>query len=246
MKTISIKTAQNVQITFELAALGQRISAYVIDLVIILTYFTLIRFLVNSVFEQNYSYNYEIGWNDISLFFLSLPCVFYSPLTEFITKGQTLGKKALGIRVIKVNGDNANLNEYLIRWLFKGLAFFLLPLEAVVVLVSKRSQRLADIMANTVVVKLQPTYDYTLQQVLKLNEDKNEIEYPEVEQFTDEDMMFIKKVIQRVEEYNNPATRQIAIDLVHDLTEKLHLPEVPKKKMSFLKKVLKDYVSLTR
>lgn len=184
MKTISIKTAQNVQITFELAALGQRISAYVIDLVIILTYFTLIRFLVNSVFEQNYSYNYEIGWNDISLFFLSLPCVFYSPLTEFITKGQTLGKKALGIRVIKVNGDNANLNEYLIRWLFKGLAFFLLPLEAVVVLVSKRSQRLADIMANTVVVKLQPTYDYTLQQVLKLNEDKNEIEYPEVEQFT--------------------------------------------------------------
>lgn len=197
MKTISIKTAQNVQITFELAALGQRISAYVIDLVILLIYFLLIQGIVSNLLFDRLRFTEEFDYRQIIIFIISLPGIFYSPLTEYITKGQTLGKRILGIRVIKVNGDNASLNEYLIRWLFKGLAVFLLPLEAVTVLVSKRSQRLADIMANTVVVKLQPTYDYTLHQVLKLNADKNEIEYPEVEQFTDEDMMFIKKVIQR-------------------------------------------------
>ncbi|MDX1445813.1 RDD family protein [Lishizhenia sp.] len=244
MKTISIKTAQNVQITFELAGLGQRFTAYLLDLVILGFY----MFIITLTMENSgLSTRNEEAKLYLTLYFLlTLPAFFYSPMLEYITKGQTLGKKALGIRVMKVNGDNASLNEYFLRWLFKGLAFIILPIEAVVILISKRSQRLADMMANTVVVKLNPTFDYTLNQVLNLNKEKTEIEYPEVEQFTDEDMMFIKKVIQRVEEYNNPATREIAIELVHELVEKLQLPEVPKKKMTFLKKVLKDYVALTR
>lgn len=244
MKTISIKTAQNVQITFELAGLGQRFTAYLLDLVIIGFYM-----LIVTVAMNNSSLSHKMDEDNLYLvlyFILTLPAFFYSPMLEYITKGQTLGKKALGIRVMKVNGDNASLNEYFLRWLFKGLAFIILPVEAVVILISKRSQRLADMMANTVVVKLNPTFDYTLNQVLNLNKTTTDIEYPEVEQFTDEDMMFIKKVIQRVEEYNNPATREIALKLVHELVEKLQLPEVPKKKMTFLKKVLKDYVALTR
>ncbi|SFT65014.1 Uncharacterized membrane protein YckC, RDD family [Lishizhenia tianjinensis] len=244
MKTISIKTAQNVQITFELAALGQRFTAYLLDLVILGFYMLIVNIVMsNSGLSLR---NDEFYIYTVLYFILTLPAFFYSPMLEYITKGQTIGKKALGIRVMKINGDNATLNEYFLRWLFKGLAFALLPVEAVVILISKRSQRLADMMANTIVVKLNHTYDYTLSQVLNLNKEKTKIQYPEVEQFTDEDMMFIKKVIQRVEEYNNPATREIAIDLVNELALKLQLDEVPKKKMTFLKKVLKDYVALTR
>ena len=248
MKTVTIKTAQNVQITFELAQLGQRLLAYTIDLLLIFLYYILVTSILNNIFYTGMNlYNNEVAPSYyVVSFILFLPAFFYSPLLEYITKGQTLGKKLLGIRVMKINGDNASLNDYVARWLFKGLSFFILPVEVIVILVSTRSQRIADIMANTVVVRLNPTYDYQLKHVLKLHTEQKEIEYPQIAQFTDEDMMFIKKVIHRVEEFNNEASRNLAIDLCTKLANQLGLEEVPKKKMLFLKTVLKDYVIITR
>ena len=71
------------------------------------------------------------------------------------TSGGTLGKKAMGIKVVKADGGGAiDWQAAIIRNLLRiidGFAFYLVG--AVVVWVSKSRQRLGDMAAKTVVVK---------------------------------------------------------------------------------------------
>ena len=56
----------------------------------------------------------------IELILIKIPWIFYYPILEFLTQGQTLGKYLVGIRVVTYTGERPGLREVFIRWLFKG------------------------------------------------------------------------------------------------------------------------------
>jgi len=70
------------------------------------------------------------------------------------TSGQTLGKKIMGIKVVKENGDQPSFMDALIRTILRiidGIAFYLVGF--IVILVSEKKQRLCDMAAGTIVVE---------------------------------------------------------------------------------------------
>ena len=73
------------------------------------------------------------------------------------TKGATLGKMAMGLKVVKQDGGPMDWQASIIRNLLRivdGFAFYLVG--AIIVWVTKSKQRLGDIAAKTLVVSSKP------------------------------------------------------------------------------------------
>lgn len=263
MQKLSLKTDQNVPIEVELAGIGIRLVAVLIDVLFIGLYAFLMTFLLVYALSDSFDFfrpkSYDI-WAFMFVFIVLLPFILYTPLMEYLTKGQTIGKLAMGIRVTKLNGENASFKDYFTRWIFRPYeAYFVLvtmggPLlfiasfffDTLISSISSKNQRIGDFMANTVVVRKRPARVYTIREVMSIRTHENYIPtLTGVSIFTDEDMMLVKNVITRVETYKNKASKELAINLANEIAERLDMDE-PRKKLKFLKVVLNDYIVLTR
>lgn len=157
MSQLSINTTQNVVINFTAASVGERILAFLTDIIIQIAYAIMI--IYGIFYLLNFGKLMQ-NWDDwsraavIILFFT--PIIFYSILLESIFEGQTLGKRLLKIKVVKIDGYQASFGDYLIRWLFRLIDIFsnsgILALVSIVI--TDKSQRLGDISAGTSVISL--------------------------------------------------------------------------------------------
>lgn len=245
MKTIEFTTAQHVKIEYEIASSLQRMVASIIDLIAFIIYFLVVGLALNiSMFDSG------IGTQKfLYLLLLRIPWFFYSPIIEYLTRGQSLGKFTMGIRVVKVSGENAGLREYFTRWIFRvvdiwfGFGF----LAIIFASTSQRGQRLGDSMANTVLIKKSNSINYNLNNILAIKSVENhQTTYQNVTRFTDEDVMLIKNTLQRLNSSPSDETKKFAIELATETAKLIGLNEVPQRKVEFLRTVLLDYVVLTR
>jgi uncharacterized RDD family membrane protein YckC len=244
MKTTEIVTTHNVIIQYETAPVILRAVAQVIDILIITFYTWIISILFITSF-----WNDESGLGTLVSTLLMMPVIFYSFLFEGLLGGQTVGKMALGIRVLNVNGNNATLGELFLRWVFRLIDIIasLGTLALIVALSNDKTQRFGDILANTVVIKLKPNQEFSITDILKIKSSEGYVPtYPEVVKFTDEDMLLVKNSLERLK--NNPTDqyKNLAKELVTKICQQLNIPEPEKEKMNFLKTVLQDYIVLTR
>ncbi|MBX2842456.1 MAG: RDD family protein [Flammeovirgaceae bacterium] len=243
MQKIEINTTQNVIIQYELALLSDRIFAFLIDFVIII-----ISWLILSAF-----FSLFIESSDLVFYFVGAPIFFfYTLINENITNGQSIGKKALDIKIIKINGDEPKLGDFTVRWVFRmiDIYFSIGTLASLLVSSSDNKQRLGDIIAGTAIVKLKPNLKLSLKDVLKIqSKDDYEPTYPEVKKFNDEQMLLIKNTLDRVNKFPNKAQRE-SLDLLYQKVEaNLNLNEQiksDKAKVKFFKTLISDYVVLTR
>ncbi|MCH2223645.1 MAG: RDD family protein [Crocinitomicaceae bacterium] len=258
MKTIEFKSAHNVKVEYELASVGQRLAATLIDLAMFLVYFVILTmvFSLSSIFDYQHA-----GRNMfIMLLVIKIPFIFYNPLIEYLTQGQSLGKFALGIRVVTVSGERPGLREVFTRWMFRGdflwisssgiyaLIWLIMGLIGIVYSgTAERRQRMGDVMGDTVVIKNKSSIRYSLRDVLSIKSQTNYTPaYPNAIRFTDEDMLLIKNTIQRVRANPNSSTKKFAVDLADESARLIGLEETPKKRLKFLQTLLQDYVVLTR
>lgn len=150
---------------------------------------------------------------------LLFPALFYSLWTEFLFNGQTFGKMICKIRVVKINGYHAGFSEYFTRWAFRLIDFwtgmflilFMIPvfgqetagvLGGLIMLMSgfvaffliirtKNSQRLGDIVAGTTVLKLKEKHSIDIT-ILENVQDTYVPRYSQVIKLTDNDARIIK------------------------------------------------------
>ena len=99
---IEIVTAQHVVIEYQLASLSERFLAMMIDL--FLTYMSLFFVLVGFSSLANY----------ISIIFLP-GFLAYHILSEWLLGGQSIGKRAVGVKVVQLNGDPPSFDQCLLR-----------------------------------------------------------------------------------------------------------------------------------
>lgn len=250
MKTISFTTSQFVTIDYELASPVYRAVAAFLDVIFLLIYMAIASYIISmNLFDVNMNVVQD-RWSLLSIFLLRLPWLLYSPVIEYLTNGRSLGKLIMGIRVVKSNGETAGLREYFTRWIFRIVDIWVGGFGFLALLVSgttEKRQRIGDIMADTVVIKVKDTQIYQLRDVLAIKSSDNHVPtYPNVIRFSDEDMLLIKNTILRVQRYPNQSNKDFAIQLADETARLIGLPETPQKRMEFLKTVLQDYVVLTR
>jgi uncharacterized RDD family membrane protein YckC len=148
--TYSVTTPEYVEFNFVLAGLTSRFLAWAIDTVVTLmatmAVGTVIALL--SPFAQGFAQalylglHFVIDWG-------------YFIVLEAVWSGQTVGKRAMGLRVLQESGVRVGLYQSLVRNLIRPIdrfpIFYLLGGAAA--LLSERHQRLGDLLAGTVVVR---------------------------------------------------------------------------------------------
>jgi uncharacterized RDD family membrane protein YckC len=155
MKTAEIVTTHNVVIQYEIASVMLRIIAQILDIIVIFSYIWIVSLVfARALFASSTDAATLIMW------LFMLPVIFYSFMMEALFAGQTPGKMILGLRVINVSGNNASWSELFMRWLFRmiDIVFSFGMLGVIVALSNEKTQRLGDVLANTVIIKLKPKY----------------------------------------------------------------------------------------
>lgn len=235
MQTTDIQTSHNIVISFPLANLMQRILATIIDIIVICLYW----FLISAMFMSLQTIAY----------ILIIPVVsFYHLLFEVFNKGQSPGKKIMKLRVIDVHGRTPNIESYFMRWIFRlvDITFSVGTLAMIFIISSEQKQRLGDMLAQTMVVSLDKNSFISLESIEKLKIDHKEILYPRIVEYTDTDMLLVKQSINRHTAHPTDASRALLKDLTKRISEKLELESTGMADLKFLKKVLYEYIVLTR
>jgi uncharacterized RDD family membrane protein YckC len=242
MRTIEISTTQNVTIEYDLATIGERILAFIIDFFIIWVSITLLSIVVELSFS--------ITTTQYLYYLIILPVfLFYSLLSDIFGNGRSWGKRALGIKVVKITGTEASISDYMIRWAFRmiDIYFSIGSLGLLLISSTNKSQRLGDVVANTAVIKVRPRTVLRLADLMKIKSRQDyEPRYPEVKQMTESDMVTVKAVIERFKEYPNQAHREVMDELVNTLRDRLQIREQIQDPQNFLKTLINDYIVLTR
>lgn len=163
--------------------------------------------------------------------------------------GQTPGKRAMNLRVVKLNGNEPSFMDYFIRWSLRFIEIYLSSgvLAAIMINTTNLNQRLADIIAGTVIVKIKGTLSINSVDLLKINSQNNyEPSYPEVIIFSENDMLTIKKLVDRYLSIDNESHRLLVLETANKLSKKMGVTIQENKPELFLKTIIKDYVVLTR
>ena len=233
MQNVNIRTAQNVGIDYELAGLGARMAAFAIDVAIQIAYYIGVSILLSEL-------NLDSIW--VSLMFF-LPAMLYHLLCEIFLNGQSIGKKQMNIKVVRLDGSSPTLGGYILRWILRpiDISIFSGAVAVLAIVLSKNGQRLGDMAANTTVVKVAREVKVSSHELIKNIEDTYQITFPEVRKLNDSQVNVIKEALQVNKQHaNNRPVYAVADKIKQHLEVTSDLPPV-----KFLYTVVKDYNYLT-
>ncbi|PNW27054.1 RDD family protein [Formosa algae] len=263
MKRLQIKTAQNVDINFTIATVGQRLFAFIIDNIIKFAYiYFAYQFLNFRLIDDSFGGDHwTIKAIDVLIF---LPVTFYSLYSEILLNGQTLGKMLLKIRVIHRDGFKPSITDYTIRWFLRTIDFNLFSLifiylaslgldteEELLVFVfivgklvgflliifTEKNQRFGDLIANTVVIYLKDDVKFSDTISETITESYKPL-YPSVIRLSDNDARIIKDTFNMAVKANDYNT---LVKLRTKIIEVTGIKSTHKNDKAFIDAVLKDY-----
>lgn len=228
--SLIINTSQNVDIRYEIASVGDRIVSELIDNLIKAGYLFLVIYVLYSV----------RGMDSSPLIFVAmLPVMLYSFLFEMAMQGQTPGKRIRKIKVVKIDGTQASVGSYLIRWLFRiiDVMLFYGMVAIVTIVANKKGQRLGDILAQTTVIKVKDRT--SLQDTIYQKVDDNySATFEEVNRLEPLDIELIKKALNSAE-YNQ--NFELMLTLSQNIQKKMGTDARGLSYEQFLRTVVADY-----
>lgn len=192
MNKLLINTPQNVNFEYKLASLGTRVIAFAIDYGVMITYL----FAVFLFFEITHILDGLDSWAKFGLYsLLLLPIFFYPLILETVMNGQTIGKKIMKLKVVKIDGTRATFYQYFIRWVSNAVDIFLSMggLGMTSIILTTKGQRIGDIAAETTVISVKETLNLG-DTIFEELDNKHEIIHPEVYKISDQEINEIKEI----------------------------------------------------
>jgi uncharacterized RDD family membrane protein YckC len=265
MAAIKVPTSFNIDVEFEIPEFYRRLVALLIDIVIQFCYFKIAIEIYNSILRNSDFSDADTGHNlEAILLLLFLPVFIYHVMLEMTMNGQSIGKKIMGIRVVHENGGRASISQFLIRWLLRvsdvwiillviflalgpdfrnpettfivlGALSFLIT-DIVLVVASKKSQRIGDILARSILIRTnrRASIEETVFQEVADNYTPS---FPQIMQLSDRDINAIKSILET-------ARKKGDLDMAIAASEKIksHLKiDSGISPFEFLDILLKDY-----
>ncbi|MDT3737887.1 MAG: RDD family protein [Candidatus Kapabacteria bacterium] len=233
MDSVNFDTSHNVFLEFKVAGLFDRILAACIDVVILVIYSIIISIILVQIVLV------EGVYIIIALF---LPVIFYDLICESLWGGQSIGKKSMKIRVIRVDGLEPTFVQYFLRWILRPVDIWITTggLAALVVFLNGKGQRIGDMAAGTTVVNIRKAF--RLEDTIFSGIDESYIpEFPETAALNDKDISILKDVLNA---NLLPEVPEAVIDgnyrVKRILEEKMKI-STHKPPLEFIQKVILDY-----
>ncbi len=218
MPDVLISTPFNISLEFEIAPFHKRLFAYFIDLTI---------WVIYAIFMRKLLYEWMGVEGDfvtgLDILLVSVPLLLYHLICEVAFHGQSIGKKAMGIRVMSTEGGDPTISQYLLRWFFRvwewplifsfvfpGL-FILLQLiyvgffgivVVIVIAVTAKNQRLGDLAAGTAIVNTKINSSIHDTVFMEITQKDYKVLFPEVLKLSDRDINTIKSVLTQTYKTN--------------------------------------------
>ena len=234
MQTVRVRTTQNVFIDYPTASIGDRILAHLLDRLILILYsVAIVAVLLNSEVEEWY----------IWLILLGFPWLFFNLAFEIFMNGQSPGKQVMKIKVVRLDGTPPTIGDYLLRWIFSFLDYYVLSgaIAVVIIAMGGKGQRLGDIVAGTAVVKLAEQQEISAKEIFVTSDEEHIPTFSQVSQLSSNDIELIQRALEVNREQGN-------IQPVMILTEKIKSMLAIQSDMppvKFLYTIIKDYNRLT-
>jgi len=262
MAAIKVPTSFNIDLEFEIPEFYRRLVALLIDIFIIICYskiaFEILKAVANGSDFKKADTGYNLQAVAIVLF---LPTLIYHVVLEITMNGQSIGKKIMALRVVNENGGRASVSQFLIRWLLRDIWFLFLfavgvngadsspesvflilavivyfITEIVLVVSSKKSQRIGDVLARTILIRTnrRASIEETVFQEVA---DDYSPSFPKIMQLSDRDINAIKSILETARKKGDLAMAAAAGEKI-----KAHLAiDSDMSPFEFLEILLKDY-----
>lgn len=158
--TLLIKTPEGIVFSQTLASPLTRFVACMVDVLCISVLLSILQILIGLATVLSPDFAAALG---ILLYFSV--SIGYAIVLEWWWRGQTIGKRLLRLRVVDAEGMRLELHQIVIRNLLRAVdllpAFY--AVAGLSAFLSRKAQRLGDIAANTVVIRIpritQPNLD---------------------------------------------------------------------------------------
>ena len=239
---IEVQTTQNVTIDYETAGLGKRILGYLIDFVILVLWIIGCIWIlsITSSFGMDAVFAGDVG--AIFIFILIFtPIIFYDLLFEILNDGQSPGKMLMKIKVVNIDGTTPSTSSFLIRWLFRLVDFSMTEgfLGVIMIAVTKKSQRLGDLLAGTTVIDLKLNNRNRELSITDLDfHEDYKVSYVDVlDRLSDKDIQTITSIIEDRRMRDSDYFNQRLADRIKTITGYIY--DGPDR--VFLKKIVSDY-----
>jgi len=236
MNTVKLNTSQNIQLEYRQAGVGDRILAFLVDSLILFSFGVIVLILYFSFIQF-------INTEALSLFsFLGLIMLFllffYHLACEIFLDGQSIGKRIMKIKVVRLDGSHPTLGNFILRWILRlidiSLSYGVVAIIAISV--TENGQRLGDLAAGTTVISLKNPIEFK-ETIFEDFEPGYEVSFQEVLRLEDKDIHLIKEILKESQKVDNP---NIILELAAKLKEIMNVKSqlAP---LVFVKTVLKDY-----
>jgi uncharacterized RDD family membrane protein YckC len=232
MPTINVRTTQNVLINYQVAGVWDRILAFFIDLLIFIAYLIVAFFLMARL-------NFLSDWLAILIY---LPVFFYNLAFEILMNGQTPGKRATDLKVVRLDGESPTIANYILRFVLWPVdVLFMGSVAITFILLTPFAQRLGDLAGGTTVVKMKVQAPLSSSQILKGMSEEYVPQFPQIVHLSDNDITLIKEALKVNVELGNSKPMLILTEKIKTMLGiQTDLPPV-----KFLYTVLKDYQHFT-
>jgi uncharacterized RDD family membrane protein YckC len=215
---MSIATPEGIELDLVLAGIGSRFAATILDWllkgVVLLGAFALAATSADTPGVAA----------AIAVATLFLVLFGFDVLFEVFGGGRTPGKRWTGLRVVTVEGDAIGAGASLVRNLLRIVDWVLL-IGVVFVFVTKRNQRVGDLVAGTLVVRelrgeLPAGEGASVRQV-----DDDDLASWDVSAVTADELATVRRFIERRSTLAVEARRRLALDLAQRLSAKVLAPD---------------------
>lgn len=193
-----VLTTQNVAINYQVANVGERLLARLLDLVFFAVYLVLAYWAMGLVvsrmdFDTMQKVTSVVSW------LILIPVLTFTLWCEPLFNGRSFGKLIMGLKVVKTNGTPAGIGDFAYRWvmrLFEGEAGLFTCLALPVAIISGKGQRIGDMVADTMVIKIKQRTSLRNTILQQINP-QYRVVFPQVAYLTDRDMNVIRDIMQQ-------------------------------------------------
>ncbi len=222
---LDIETPEHVRFSYEIAGIGSRFIAAILDYIIQALAFTVFGIGLAALASAFPSIA-ERSTAGLVILVTASAFIFlgYFILFEMIWNGQTPGKRVAGIRVIRDNGTPITITESLIRNLLRVVDAlpFAYGVGIMSILLSKRSKRIGDFAAGTVVVReAQPGDEIEEMPAVAASAEQAELVMPYLSMLTPDDLTAVVRFIERRDELDPRVRREMAARLAALVRQRL-------------------------